>query len=133
MLSISTRLTGKTYSGTSCGQTTSVGSIYDQGTNGKGKRTGMSDATSSVAWVFDERGCTILETCTVTGVGSFLTQWTYNSADLQTWVVYPGDNRGGVGEQVYSTYNDQMALTSIVSRNLRKRPVSNLRPMLKQS
>jgi RHS repeat-associated protein len=80
---------------------------------GKGKRTGMTDATGSASWVYDTRGRLTSETKVVTGQGTFLTQWAYNKADLQAWMVYPGDNLGNAGEQVYSTYNSQLALKGI--------------------
>ncbi len=72
---------------------------YDQGTNGIGQRTGMTDLTGSAAWSYDTRGRLTSETKVVTNQGSFLTQWGYNQADLQSWIVYPGDNLGNAGEQ----------------------------------
>ncbi len=79
----------------------------------KGQRTRMEDGSGSASWVFDKRGRVTSETKTVTGQGSFRTQWAYNSADLQTYIVYPADNQGNAGEQVYSTYLPQMALKGI--------------------
>jgi RHS repeat-associated protein len=106
------RLTDKSYSGTCSG--TAVHYTYDIGGGyGIGKRTSMTDATGSVSWIYDKRGRLTSETKVVTGQGTFLTQWAYNFADLQTWIVYPADNLGNAGEQVYSTYNSQMALQGL--------------------
>jgi RHS repeat-associated protein len=86
---------------------------YDQGANGIGRRTGMSDASGSAAWLYDARGRMIQESKVITGAGTFVTQWGYNSADLVIWMKYPGNNSGGVGEQVNYTYHPQMALASV--------------------
>jgi YD repeat-containing protein len=75
------RLSGKTYSG-NCGVTTAaVTFTYDSGTNGKGHRTGMSDGSGSASWSYDSRGRMTQETKIITGSGTFVTQWGYNSAD----------------------------------------------------
>jgi hypothetical protein len=55
------RLDTKTSSGT-CGQQVSVDYNYDSGTNGKGRRTSMTDASGSSSWLYDARGRVTKET-----------------------------------------------------------------------
>jgi YD repeat-containing protein len=50
-------LTGKSYSD----GTPAVSYSYDAGSNGKGQRTGMSDAAGSVTWSYDSRGQVVQE------------------------------------------------------------------------
>lgn len=84
---------------------------YDQGTNGIGKRTGISDASGTTSWSYDTRGRMVSETRVVAGgLGTFVSRWGYNSADLQTWVSYPADNQGGLGGYMISTYTNQLTL-----------------------
>ncbi len=89
------RLTGKSYSGT-CSSTPGVTYQYDAyvtGSNyGRGLRTGMSDASGSASWKYDTRGRLTEEVKTISGSGSFKTQWGYNAADQVTWMKYPGGN-----------------------------------------
>ncbi|CAG1008547.1 hypothetical protein ANRL4_03903, partial [Anaerolineae bacterium] len=113
------RVTSKYYttSPTACPSSPAlnVSYIYDAGTNGKGRRTSMSDASGSTTWNYDVRGRLITETKTITGTGSgtFKTQWSYNSADQVTAMRYPGDNAGNLGETVTYNYYRQMALNSV--------------------
>ena len=98
------RLTGKTYSGSCSG--TAAGFTYDQGTYGKGQRTGMSDASGSTSWTYDARGRLTGET-KVIGGSSFATGWSYNLADLPVTQTYPD------GEVVTSSYTPQLTLSSL--------------------
>ena len=109
------RLTGKSYSGACSG--TAVTNTYDVGTNGKGHRTGMGDGSGSTSWTYDSRGRMTQETKVVTGSGTFVTQWGYNSADLMTWLKYPADNNSGEGETVNYTYQPQMLINSVIGTN----------------
>ncbi len=106
------RLTGKTYSGDCSG--TAVTYTYDSGTNGKGRRTGMTDGSGSTTWTYDNRGRMTQESKAITDSGTFKTQWGYNSADLISWMKYPLNNTGGVGEQVNYTYLNQMLLDTVI-------------------
>jgi RHS repeat-associated protein len=105
------RLTGKTYSGTCSG--TAVVYTYDGGTNQKGHRTYMSDGSGDKTWTYDSRGRMTSELKDITGGGTFLTQWGYNSADLVTSMIYPGNNSGGAGETVTFTYYNQILLDRV--------------------
>ena len=106
------RLYGKTYSGTDC-STPAVTYTYDYGTNGKGHRTGMTDGSGSTSWTYDSRGRMTQETKTITGSGTFVTQWIYNSADLVSTMRYPANNSSGLGETVTFTYLNQMLLDTV--------------------
>ncbi len=106
------RPSGKTYSGACSG--TAVSYTYDFDTNGKGRRTGMTDGSGSTSWTYDSRGRMTEESKAITGSGIFKTQWGYNSADLLSWMKYPGNNSSGVGEQVNFTYLPQMLLDSVI-------------------
>ncbi len=104
------RPTGKSFSG-SCGAGgTSVTYGYDYGQYGRGYRTSMIDGSGSTSWSYDQRGRLRLEDKTITGSGRFVTEWSYNSADLVEWMKYPGDNLGNAGEKVTYNYHPQMLI-----------------------
>ncbi len=107
------RLTGKSYSGSgSCGTTPSVIYTYDQGTNGTGRRTGMSDGSGASSWIYDSRGRVLSETRNIKNEDpepdtiEFITSWTYNSADMVASITYPDDEV----EVVEFEYNNQKAI-----------------------
>jgi RHS repeat-associated protein len=103
------RLTAKNSSGAGCGTQVSSAYTYDAGPNGKGRRTGMSDASTgsgSTTWAYDARGRVTIENKRI-GSQIYTTQWTYNSADLPVTMTYPD------GEVVTNTYNSQMMLESV--------------------
>jgi len=104
------RLTTKDSSG-NCG--TQVNSVYtyDSGTNGKGRRTSMSNNSGSTNWSYDARGRVTSEAKTIDGQ-TFITGSTYNSADLPVTMTYPGD-----GEIVTNTYTPQMMLKTVAGTN----------------
>jgi RHS repeat-associated protein len=96
------RLKGKNYPalGSACPpgdpQTYTVGYTYDDTANGnlgKGRRTGMHSPSDDTAWKFDARGRVLQETKTVkdgtTTVGTYVTAWTYTSADQVKTMTYP--------------------------------------------
>jgi RHS repeat-associated protein len=68
---------------------------------GRGQRTGMSDSSGFTAWFYDARGRVIREEKTVAGIGTFVTQYTYDAADRVASMTYPD------GEVVRTTYNAQ--------------------------
>jgi YD repeat-containing protein len=85
-----------------------------QGTNGTGQRTRMDYGTGSyTTWSYDTRGRVEYETQVINGGGNFLTQWSYNLADLPVWMRYPANNSGEQGEMVYYTFNTQMLLDRV--------------------
>lgn len=83
---------------------------YDVGTNGKGLRTSMSDASGSTTWTYDNRGRIIREAKNISGT-NFATSWAYNSADLPISMKYPD------GEVVNYTYTARMMLDTVIGSN----------------
>ena len=99
------RLTGKSYSD----GTPAVSYSYDQGPNGVGRRTGMTDAAGTVSWSYDARGRVLTETRRFTGAydvldnnydpaGEYPIGYAYNAADWVIGVTYPD------GEVVTTAY-----------------------------
>ncbi len=107
------RVRTKNYSGTCSG--TAVNYTYDVGTNGNGHRTSMTEGSGSASWTYDARGRMTQETKAISGSGTFVTQWTYNSADLMATMTYPANNSSGTGETVTFTYLNQMLLDTVSS------------------
>jgi RHS repeat-associated protein len=109
------RLKGKTYSTGTAACPADPGSYtvsysYDTGTNGKGQRTGMVDASGSTAWEYDVRGRMTKETKVINGAGggTFVTQWTaYDAMDRVRSMVYPD------GEGVTFTYTAQGPIKTV--------------------
>jgi RHS repeat-associated protein len=115
------RLTGKHYrSDDSCpssNPTLNVAYFYDEGgaaALANGRRTRMTDPSGSTTWTYDARGRMTQESKTVTGAGTFVTQWHYNSADDVTWMKYPGGNASQVGEQVSFSYLPQDLIDTVI-------------------
>jgi YD repeat-containing protein len=111
------RVTQKSYTaltGGSCGAATSAVTYgydaYTAGSNlGRGKRTAMSDGSGSTTWSYgDSRGRLTRESKTISGGGSFVTQWAYDSADGVTSMTYPD------GEVVDYSYLPQQVVNSVI-------------------
>ena len=78
------RLTGKSFADSS----QDVIFLYDQGINGKGRLTGISNPTESYAFIYDTRGnLTSFEK--TTGTTTFTTTYTYDNAGNVTGILYP--------------------------------------------
>lgn len=132
------RLTGKTYSDT----THSVTFSYDQAsyngltiTNGKGRRTGMSDGSGATAWSYDAIGRILAEERTISGVTK-TTSYTYNLDGSLATKTYPSGRKitytvGNAGRALSATdtansinyatsakYAPQGALASMVNGNV---------------
>jgi RHS repeat-associated protein len=107
------RLTGKYYHTTDtcpAAPAMNVTYTYDQGTNGKRRRTTMIDGSGSTLWTYDARGRVTQESKHIDGVaGYFDTSWTYNSADLPLTMTYPDD------EELTYTYLNDGTLDTITS------------------
>jgi YD repeat-containing protein len=83
---------------------------YDAGSNGIGRRTGMTDGSGSASWVYDNRGRVTSETKVVsgTGGGTFVTNWTaYDAMDRVRTMQYPD------GEVVTLSYTSQGLLKGV--------------------
>ncbi len=109
------RLTDKTYSGSGeCASTDPVSYTYDEGNYGLGQRTHMEDGSGYTDWTYDQRGRLIEEDKNITGAGTFVTEWTYNTANQITSMTYPaGPNSQESGETVTYDYLDQGAFNSL--------------------
>jgi len=77
----------------------------------------MSDGSGSTSWTIDPRGRTTQEIKTISGSGSFKTNWSYNSADLVSSLTYRSDNSSGSGEVVNIGYNIRMLVNSVGGTN----------------
>ncbi len=101
------RLTGKYYqtNNTVCPTNPSPKAVtyaYDGGTNGIGRRTGMSDPSGSTAWSYDLQGRVVAQTNSINGItDSYTTRWTYDAMDRARTMTYPDD------ETLTMTYNEQ--------------------------
>ncbi|MEK7325440.1 MAG: hypothetical protein AAB217_09325, partial [Chloroflexota bacterium] len=111
------RITGKTYAGpAACGTTTAITYGYDSttgGNEGLGKRTSMTDGSGSASWVYNILGQLTKETKTITGSGTFLTEWSYDAFSRLLWMKYPGGNAGQSGETVDYGYSSTGAVKSV--------------------
>jgi RHS repeat-associated protein len=89
------RLTGISYAGDP-NNTPSVSYSYDQTiyngltiTNGKGRRTGMSDGSGTTAWSFDPNGNVVAEKRTIAGITKTIS-YAYNKDNSLKQLTYPG-------------------------------------------
>src|SRR5882672_9033312 len=83
------RLTSKAYTTQSCPMASAdVTAAYDQGTNGIGHRTGMTDSSGSAAWTYDTVGRVASET-RVTASVTKTTSYTYNLDSSIQSMTYP--------------------------------------------
>ena len=83
------RVTGKTYPAGS--GMTNITYSYDSttgGNYGKGRKTGVTDGSGTMAWKYDARGRLIQETRTVDSV-DYITSYTYDSTDRMVTITYP--------------------------------------------
>ncbi|MFZ1710459.1 MAG: RHS repeat domain-containing protein, partial [Anaerolineae bacterium] len=73
----------------------------------------MSDTSGITSWVYDARGRLVQESKYVngTGGGTFMTQWSYDSADRMTSLTYPD------GEVVNYTYAAQGLVKTAIGKN----------------
>ena len=94
---------------------------YDQGTDVKGRLTGMTDPSGTYAYTYDTQGNLIKEEKTIGGV-TYETEYTYDSAGVLTGITYPNgrtvnyqlDNAGRVVQ--VSTAKD--GTTHTVAQNI---------------
>jgi RHS repeat-associated protein len=104
------RLTTKAYSDS----TPSVTYFYDQTsyngltiTNGKGRRTGMSDGSGTTAWSYDGAGRVIAERRTISGVTHTLS-YSYNIDGSLASLTYPSGNK------ITYSYNNAARAISVI-------------------
>lgn len=114
------RLIGKTYSD----GTAAVSYFYDQTSyngltisNGKGRRTGMSDGSGQTAWSYDAAGRVLAKRQTIAPVGSGLAtmtnniSYTYNLDGSVNTITYPS------GRVITYGYNNSQQAVSLVDNN----------------
>jgi len=94
---------------------------YDQGPNGIGRRTAMTDTTGVTTWRYDARGRVLTETRTLTSIGTFTTGWGYDAAGRVVRQVYPD------GEVVTTAYNLRGLPTTVTGQSpyLSARPTTH--------
>lgn len=61
---------------------------YDQGTNGKGRLTGMTDGSGACVYTYDALGNLIREEKTIDSI-TYTTEYNYDAAGLLTGIIYP--------------------------------------------
>jgi RHS repeat-associated protein/uncharacterized repeat protein (TIGR01451 family) len=101
------RMVGKAYSG-ACAGTPGVMYVYDQGTNGVGRRTGMYDESGSTEWAYDARGLVIEERKTIYGA-LYTTGFSYDGLNRLETLTYPD------GEVVTYAYDEGGRVDSLSS------------------
>ena len=104
----------KEYTGTSYAPRLVVNYTPPAPNHSYGRRTGMTDAVGTTAFIYDGRGRLIQETRTIDG-GNYTTSITYNSADQMKTITYP------TGEVITLDYNDSClpySLSSDVEGNI---------------
>jgi len=86
---LANRVTSKVYNATACPPTSPVATYtYDQGTNGIGRRTGMTDTAGSATWTYDSVGRIVFRgkvTANVTKTTSYI----YNQDGSVKTITYP--------------------------------------------
>ena len=88
---------------------TGITYTYDAGTNGKGHRTSMTDATGHTAWTYDVNG-QVLTKQQVTGSVTLTVTYAHNSvSELPTQVTYPS------GRIVSFGYDSDKRLSSVAA------------------
>lgn len=102
------RLTARTYPANSA---ENVAFTYDSiagGNNGVGRLTGVTDASGSSAYTYDEQGRITADVRTI-GAQTYTTQYGYYSSGQIHWILYPS------GRDVNFFYNSNGDLQSVVS------------------
>lgn len=93
------RITSKDYNNSTCPNAAPQASYtYDQGTNGIGRRTGMTDGPGSSTWTYDKMGHIATESRT-TSSATKSTTYSYNQGGLLASITYPS------GRTLNYTYN----------------------------
>lgn len=106
---------------------------YDQGTNGKGRLTTITDGIGSISYVYDAQGRILSETRAIANV-SYVTGYTYNSAGRLTGMSYPSgrtldytlDSLGRIS-QISTTRN---GVTQVLVSNITYRPFGPTQSLL---
>jgi YD repeat-containing protein len=119
------RLTQAVYTG---GQT--INYTYDQGVNGLGRLTTITDSTGSTSYAYDNRGRVSSEARTINAI-TYTTTYAYNTAGQLSGVAYPTglvltysrDSLGRVN-QISSTKSNQ---TQVLASNISYQPFGGVK------
>ena len=122
------RLTSITYPTTSL----NVTFTYDQGTNGIGRLTGMTDASGTTTYAYDARGNVTSETKTISGQ-NYVTSYAYDAADNLTQITYPSGRTidydyNNIG-QVIQVNTTQGSNTNIIAIDIQYHPFGPIQSM----
>ena len=80
---------------------------YDEGIGQLGYRTKMTDASGETHWTYDARGRMTSESKTIIDLGTYITQWQYDSQDRVIRMTYPD------GENLANTYLPQGGIDKV--------------------
>jgi RHS repeat-associated protein len=83
-----------------------IGFSYDVGTFGKGRMTGMTDASGTTAWVYDAKGNVLSETRVIAG-RTYTVTYAYNAVGQRISITYPS------GKIVLYGYDSQGRVNSV--------------------
>lgn len=97
--------------------TTPIEYTYDEGTNGVGHLTSVSDQTGTSVYTYDQFGIVLSDVRTVSSGKSFTTGYAFNSNHELTSITYPSGrivsyDRNGAGrvQQIRSDYNETLTV-----------------------
>ncbi|POR46473.1 DUF6531 domain-containing protein, partial [Bosea psychrotolerans] len=128
------RITARSYpSATGLNVTWSYDDVAS-GNKGKGRLTGMSDASGTTAWVYDARGNVTSETRVIAGK-SYVVAYAYNLADKVTQITYPSgrivdvarDATGRVGG--VTTKQNAAAASAVLASGVAYQPFGDLQSL----
>jgi YD repeat-containing protein len=105
---------------------------YDEGANGKGRLTGMTDPSGTYVYAYDALGNLITEEKTIEGV-TYTTQYAYDAAGVLTGMTYP-DERSVTYEldtagRVTRVTTTKDTLTSTLAENISYLPFGPLQTL----
>ncbi|WP_346361256.1 RHS repeat-associated core domain-containing protein [Bosea sp. (in: a-proteobacteria)] len=82
------RLTSRSYPAATAENVTLTYDDVTAGNRGKGRLTGMADASGTTAWIYDARGNVLSETRSIAGK-SYVIGYEYDTSEKVTRIVYP--------------------------------------------
>jgi len=88
-----------------------VSFIYDQGTNGLGRLTGMTDSSGSTSWIYDQLA-RVMQKTTVVGSTTLLTSYAYDTGGRLISMTMPS------GKQVVYTWVNGQVVTLGLNKKL---------------
>ncbi len=94
-----------------------VAFTYDQGTNGIGRLTGVTDSTGTTSYVYESHGRLITETRVIGGV-SYVTAYSYDSAGRLAGMTYPGGRQITYGRDALGRINSISTTKNSITQTL---------------